>query len=424
VDSFIHDSKEQIRELSTKLDLALNYLGLLSDQDIFPQTVNIKNFLGDIIQDYSKLDLHLMDSGRRDIEDIPIHLDPALSRTAINYLLDEVALYTLGDHPVDILIEKEEQSVILIIQSGPTLPLPGLSPSDEKSGENTTNPMVHLAESIIKLHGGSVRVENYPAERGTGLRVLISLPLVNIGENNIPISRMNPVEEKLSGRVLLAESQTEYQLSIQESLGALGFRVDLATEGNAALDMVQRINPIAVIVARNLPGLDGILLTQGIRRWSAVPIIMISSRTDTEDLIRAFQAGVDDYLKKPFRMDEFQLRLKANLARSELSDQRVVPDIYHSGDIRIDYSSRLVWQRGNLVHLTPIEYRLLVYMTRQGKQIMTYEQLLNQVWEGPEKGSRQGLFVHIRRLREKIESDPEDPQIILNKWGVGYEFNP
>jgi two-component system KDP operon response regulator KdpE len=254
--------------------------------------------------------------------------------------------------------------------------------------------------------------------------VLISLPLVNIAENNIPIRILNPVEEKYSGRVLLAESQTEYQFTIQESLVALGFRVDLATEGNAALDMVQRINPVVVIVARNLPGLDGILLTQGIRRWSAVPIIMISSRTDTEDLIRAFQAGVDDYLKKPFRMDEFQLRLKANLARSESADQRVVPEIYHSGDIRIDYSSRLVWQRGNLVHLTPIEYRLLVYMTRQGKQIMTYEQLLNQVWEGPEKGSRQGLFVHIRRLREKIESDPEDPQIILNKWGVGYEFNP
>jgi two-component system KDP operon response regulator KdpE len=151
---------------------------------------------------------------------------------------------------------------------------------------------------------------------------------------------------------------------------------------------------------------------------------MLSASSRSDDLVQAFKAGVDDYLIKPFLIEEIILRLRSIIRRSEGSVQGTIPDIYYSGDIRIDYSLGQVWRKGNPVHLTPIEYNLLVYMTRQGKQIMTYDQLLDRVWEGPEKGSRQGLFVHVRRLREKIETDPKKPRIILNKWGVGYEFNP
>jgi len=134
--------------------------------------------------------------------------------------------------------------------------------------------------------------------------------------------------------------------------------------------------------------------------------------------------GVDDYLRKPVSTQELLARARVCLRRSSSARHPLSPVIFQSNLMRIDYSTRQVWIRGKPVDLTPIEYNLVVFMSRQGKQIMPYEQLLESVWEGPEKGTRQGLFVHVKRLREKIEVDPKKPQIISNKWGVGYVFNP
>jgi len=223
---------------------------------------------------------------------------------------------------------------------------------------------------------------------------------------------------------LVAESQPEYQTLLLQELEEQGYRVDLAIEGNAVLDLVQRINPDLVVIDRNLDGLDGILVTQGIRRWSAVPIIMVSSKTNPDDLLHAFKTGVDDYVTKPFLLDEILVRIDANIRRGKNSNNAFTPDVFVSGDFRINSSTRQVWLRGELVELTPIEYNLLFYMSQHRKQIMPYEQILERAWDGPEKGSRQGLFVHIRRLREKIEQNPKEPKIILNKWGVGYIFSP
>jgi DNA-binding response OmpR family regulator len=227
-----------------------------------------------------------------------------------------------------------------------------------------------------------------------------------------------------SGRILLAEAHPEYQALLLRALENRGYRVDLAVEGRAALDLSQRINPDLILIDRNLPELDGILVTQGIRRWSSVPIVMISSRTNPDDLIHAFQIGVDDYIQKPFLVDEVLVRVQSVVRRGKDSSQAFTPETFTAGDVRINYSTRQVWIRTDPVELTPIEYNLLSYMSRHRRQILTYEQLIERVWEGPEKGTRQGLFVHIRRLREKIELDKKDPTIIQNKWGVGYIFSP
>jgi two-component system KDP operon response regulator KdpE len=170
--------------------------------------------------------------------------------------------------------------------------------------------------------------------------------------------------------------------------------------------------------------MDGLLVTQGVRRWSAVPIIMISMRDSMDDLLYAYRLGVDDYLQKPFLIEELLAKVQVSLSRQEAARQSIAPEIYQEGSIRIDRGNRQVWVRGHLVQLTPTEYNLLVYLSRQGRQIIPYELLLEHVWEGPEKGTRQGLFVHVKRLREKIEVDPKNPQILGNKWGVGYVFNP
>jgi len=426
VEEFLLDTGGQIISLNEKLDLVLNFINILYDRSLFPETINLWQLLREIVQKYPDLDLYVKDSTSPEKPFIPVHVDPVITKLALEYFLDEITKHVQSDHPVDVVIAIEEQHVKVNLQSSRTLPLPGFSSETDDDPQSPVIPTVMLAKNIIISQGGTVRVKRHPADQGTGISVNIDLPLHKDLESGRISHKSLPEKEDRqgSGRVLLAESQSEYQLSIQESLSKEGYRVDLAIEGNTALDMVQRINPVAVLVANNLQGMNGIILTKGIRRWSAVPIIMLSASSRPDDLVQAFQAGVDDYLIKPFLIEELILRLRSIIRRSEGSAQATIPDIYYSGDIRIDYSSGQVWRKGNPVHLTPIEYNLLVYMTRQGKQIMTYDQLLERVWEGPEKGSRQGLFVHVRRLREKIETDPKKPRIILNKWGVGYEFNP
>ena len=151
---------------------------------------------------------------------------------------------------------------------------------------------------------------------------------------------------------------------------------------------------------------------------------MISSRTNPDDLTHAFQTGVDDYIRKPFQIEELLVRIQATIRRGQNTDQVFTPDIFSAGDVRINYSTHQVWIRASQVELTPIEYNLLSYMSRHQRQVLSYDQIIERAWEGPEKGTRQGLFVHIRRLREKIELDIKDPKIITNKWGVGYIFSP
>jgi len=426
VEEFLLDTGDQIISLNEKLDLVLNFINIIYDRSLFPESINLWELMREIVQEYPDLDLYVKDSASPEKPFIPVHVDPVITKLALEYLLDEISKHIQADHPVDVVIAVEDLVVKINMQSSRTLPLPGFSSETDEDLQSPVIPSVMLAKNIIISQGGIIRVKRHPAEQGTGISVNINLPLHKDLESGgrINIRLPEQKDKQGSGRVLLAESQSEYQLSIQEALSKEGYRVDLAIEGNTALDMVQRINPIAVLAAKNLPGMNGVILTRGIRRWSAVPIIMLSASSRSDDLVQAFQAGVDDYLIKPFLIDELILRLRSIIRRSGGSSQATIPDIYYSGDIRIDYSSGQVWRKGNPVHLTPIEYNLLVYMTRQGKQIMTYDQLLDRVWEGPEKGSRQGLFVHVRRLRDKIETDPKKPRIILNKWGVGYEFNP
>lgn len=424
VDDFLFDTRDNIQALNDNLDLVLNYINVINSRSIFPEAVNLREFLEDITSDYPQVELRIMSSGGLDISSISLYLDPELSSLAFSYLIDELASRTLSEQTIDMLVDKKDEMIRIRIQAARTLPLPGLADVEEDSRLMPLNPEVHLADSIFSALGGEVRLEKKPIEQGMGIGIFVSLPMIPAPNDTRSLQSNVNLEKEGRGRILLAESQADYQLSISETLRNLGYRIDLATEGSAALDMVQRINPDVVLTARNLPGMDGVLLTQGIRRWSAVPVIMLSSRAGSDDLAQAFEAGVDDYLKKPFLMEELIFRLQASIRRSLTSTQAIIPDIYNAGDIRINYSTRQVWRKGVPVQLTPIEFNLLVYMSRQGKQIMTYDQLLERVWEGPEKGSRQGLFVHVRRLREKIESDPENPKIITNKWGVGYEYNP
>ncbi len=421
---FINDTSNQLNALNVTLDQLISLIQVFSTSALNTESVVLWDLLGEVISEYREINIHLPGSdGQYDIRD-QVYIDRTLTKQALEFLLEEIAKRTLPGQLIDIEITKDDEFLIVSIESSGTLPLPGLKPEPEEIQNEDLDPSLYLAQKLFLAQGGDVTFQKVLDDSGEGICFIVRLPAV---ANRDEIHRFKPPEKQnlaKDSRILLAESQPEYQLSVRDALIQNGYRVDLAGNGNAVLDLVQRTNPDLVIVGRNLVGLDGILVTQGIRRWSAVPIIMVSSRINPDDLIYAYQVGVDDYIRKPFLNDELLMRIQSCLKRSQSTRISVNPEIYHSGSLRINYTTRQVWARGEPVDLTPIEYNLLVYMSRQGKQIMTYEKLLERVWEGPDKGTRQGLFVHIRRLRNKIEVDPKNPDIICNKWGVGYVFNP
>ena len=424
LDEFLFDVKDQLEQVNQSLDLMLNLIQAFDGVPVFSDTVNLIELIKEIINDDKQVEYRLIE-GQEQKTILPLsYIDPALTRLALQYLMKEIAISNPRGKPVDVSLVIGDYDLIIKLESPRTLPLPGLSPEQNETILEDKNIRIFLAKKIIKAQGGSITLlkETPEFEGVSSIEIRFpsaAMPQVPQKSDSLPIEKRNA-----EGRILVAESQTEYQIQLKDTLQEAGYRVDLALDGSSALDMAQAINPDLVIVARNLPGLDGLLVTQGIRRWSAIPIIMVSERTDPGDLLYAYQLGVDDYLRKPVSTPELLARAQVCLRRSENARRPLSPDIFLSNLIRLDYSTRQVWIRGNPVDLTPIEYNLLVFMSRQGKQIMPYEQLLDSVWEGPEKGTRQGLFVHVKRLREKIEVDPKNPKIINNKWGVGYVFNP
>ncbi len=418
IEDFLFDINDQIGILNDKLDLILNFIHIFDRIPLYPESVSVWDLLNKVIKKNEGLNNRVIRTGADISELISIRIDPALTRLIFEYILLEILQHTPIGKEVEINCDDLGDRVKITFQGGIAQTL-----SDQtEMGEE--NPRLYLIRQLISVQGGEFKLWGPLTEHSSGLYIEVILPASIPQDDHRGSVRHSLQEPTQTGRILVAESQPEYQAILLRVLGEIGYRVDLAVEGSAALDMVQMINPDLVVIDRNLAGLDGLMVTQGIRRWSAVPILMVSSKSNPDDLIHAFQAGVDDFVYKPFLVDEILVRIEANIRRGKQSSQAFTPDVFSSGEVRINYSTRQVWLRGKLVELTPIEYNLLSYMSQHRKQIMPYEQIIERAWEGPEKGSRQGLFVHIRRLREKIEDNPKDPQLIQNKWGVGYIFSP
>ncbi len=413
----------QQRFLDDTLDLALNLSQVFEGLKVYYQRIDLAELIAQIIAEEQDLDIHLVLPTVEESLLPMVQLDPALMRMATRNLLLGIQQKSLPGK-IEVSLSSGDQEWILRIDSPRTLSFPGMIPVSQETSDDHPDIRLYVAERIIHAQGGSLQLEKTNAEEGTVSNAVITFPKEKPVER-IPRARL-PVEgpDQDVGRVLLALAHPDQQIHLRDALQDSGFRVDLALDGGTALDLAQRNNPDLIILSRSLPGLDGLLVTQGIRRWSVIPIILISDRTNLDDLVYAYQLGVDEYLRNPVSREELLAKVRVFIRRSASARNPISPEIYQSNQLKIDYSSRQVWVRGYLAELTPIEYNLLVYLSRHTNQIVPYDQMLENVWEGPEKGTRQGLFVHIKRIREKIESDPKDPQIISNKWGVGYVFNP
>lgn len=221
----------------------------------------------------------------------------------------------------------------------------------------------------------------------------------------------------MKGRVLVVDDD----LALAEMLGIVlrneGLDVAHVADGTSALPAFREHRPDLILLDVMLPGMDGIAVCKRIRAESGVPIVMLTARTDTVDVVHGLESGADDYILKPFKPVELIARVRARLRRTDEAE----PERLEIGDLAIDVAGHSVTRDGRPIALTPLEFDLLVALARKPWQVYTREVLLEQVWGYRHAGDTRLVNVHVQRLRSKIEHDPEDPKIVVTVRGVGYK---
>jgi len=222
--------------------------------------------------------------------------------------------------------------------------------------------------------------------------------------------------------VLVVEDDRQMRRFLRTSLTALDYRVLEAATVAEATAAATTHNPDVILMDLALPDGDGIELTGRIRAWSRVPIIVLSARGREEDKVAALDTGADDYLTKPFGVNELLARIRASIRRSAASSPGAEAAVLEIGPLRIDQARREVTVDGRDVRLTPIEFRLLVLLAASAGRVLTHRQILKEVWGPPYVDETHYLRVFMATLRRKIEKDPARPRLLLTEPGVGYRM--
>ena len=226
--------------------------------------------------------------------------------------------------------------------------------------------------------------------------------------------------------VLVVDDEKEILTFVRSNLVARGFEVFTARSGAEALTALEARNPDLMILDILMPEVDGFEVCRRVREWSSIPIIVLSALGRDQDKVQALDLGADDYLTKPFSVEELLARIRALMRRvggEYLAPQQELPP-FECGEMSIDFARQLVFIAGNQIRLTPTEFALLRELAANAGKLMTHGMLLNRVW-GPEYRTEvEYLRVFIRRLRRKIERDPNNPYYILTEPRSGYRFRP
>jgi two-component system KDP operon response regulator KdpE len=223
----------------------------------------------------------------------------------------------------------------------------------------------------------------------------------------------------VAARVLVVDDEPPILRALGTNLRARGYAIDLAPSGEEALALAARHRPDAVILDLGLPGMSGIEVVQGLRGWTAVPIIILSARGAERDKVAALDAGADDYVTKPFGMDELLARLRAALRRNAPAPESALVE---TSDFVVDLAAKRVRASGQEVRLTPTEWGLVEVLVRNAGKLVSQRQLLQDVW-GPQYGEETNyLRVHMAHIRRKLEPEPSRPRYFITEPGMGYRF--
>ena len=222
-------------------------------------------------------------------------------------------------------------------------------------------------------------------------------------------------------RVLVVDDEPQILRALGINLRARGYDVDLAPSGEAALQLAAHDHPDVVVLDLGLPGIDGIEVIAGLRGWSQVPIIVLSVRDREADKVAALDAGADDYVTKPFGMDELLARMRAALRRVTAADE---PVVVATPDFEIDLAARRVTRAGVEVRLTATEWHIVEVLVRNAGRLVTQRQLLQEVWGPKYETETHYLRVYLRQIRRKLEPVPSEPRYFLTAARMGYRFEP
>lgn len=218
-------------------------------------------------------------------------------------------------------------------------------------------------------------------------------------------------------RILVVDDDPAINEMLTIVLESEGFETQSVTDGSAAVPAFNDYDPDIVLLDLMLPGMNGVDICREIRKVSAVPIVMLTAKTDTVDVVLGLESGADDYITKPFKPKELIARIRARLRRTEEEPAEVLT----IGDLTIDVPQHMVTRDGAEIALTPLEFDLLLEMARKPNQVHAREELLESVWGYRNASDTRLVNVHVQRLRSKIEHDPENPEIVLTVRGVGYK---
>ena len=221
--------------------------------------------------------------------------------------------------------------------------------------------------------------------------------------------------------VLVVDDEVQIRRALTTNLRARGFDVDEAVSGEEALLVAARVRPDLVVLDLGLPGIDGIEVVHGLRGWTEVPILVLSAREDEAAKVAALDAGADDYVTKPFGMDELLARVRAALRRATPADEE---PMVSTDDFVVDLAAKRVTQGTTAVHLTPTEWQVVEVLVRNPGKLVSQRQLLQEVW-GPQYGSETNyLRLYLAQIRRKLEPEPSRPRHFITEPGMGYRFEP
>lgn len=222
-------------------------------------------------------------------------------------------------------------------------------------------------------------------------------------------------------RVLVIDDEPQILRALRINLSVRGYEVFTAATGGEALHVAAEHKPDVVILDLGLPDISGIDVIGGLRGWLSAPIIVLSARTDSSDKVEALDAGADDYVTKPFGMDEFLARLRAAARRGAAASETDEP-VVETSSFTVDLAAKKVTRNGQEVHLTPTEWGMLEMLVRNRGKLVGREELLREVWGPAYAKETHYLRVYLAQLRRKLEADPSRPKHLLTEAGMGYRF--
>ena len=357
-------------------------------------------------------------------ETVPlVEADPALLERAVANVVSNALAWSPRDQPVRIEAAPVQERVCLrVIDRGPGIPLAQRARIFEpfrRLGDRSTDAGVGLglavAHGFVTAMHGEISVDDTPGRRPDRHH------LARSGRHRQrPRTGAGAVTGQ--GRVLVVDDEPQIRRALAVNLKARGYDVDQAASGEEALHLAAARHPDVVLLDLGLPGVDGLDVIRGLRGWTTVPIVVLSVREAEADKVAALDLGADDYLTKPFGMDELLARLRAALRRSHPpADEEPVVE---TPDFRVDLAARRASAAGEEVHLTPTEWSILDVLLRHPGRLVSQRQLLQQVWGPTYERETNYLRVYLAQLRRKLEPDPARPRYLITEPGMGYRFEP